>query len=405
MGVTGLTELVERQHHRVPEKEQTITVRVLHVVSTGRRRGAEMFASDLVAALGNEGIDQHVAVLRGTKPVDVLYQAPVTVVGEERANEALRVGTVRSLRRLLRAWEPDILQAHGGEALKYSFLADRRKGHRVVYRRIGSVHPRTTFGLRKLAYGAMMRRANHVVALGKAAREETIQTFGVRPERIVTIPNGVDPSRIRPHRTRDEVRRSLGVAADASVVLSLGALTWEKDPLAQVDVAARVLRRSDRAVFLIAGEGPLRAEVAQAVDEVRLGGRILLLGNRTDPGDLLASSDVLLMTSRTEGMPGAAIEGAMAGIPVVAYAIGGISEAVREGTTGLLARPGDREALAGDVLALLNDENARRAMGRAAMEWSRTRFDIGVVAPRYLRLYRHVLANRSGFTIDQEVTP
>jgi glycosyltransferase involved in cell wall biosynthesis len=157
-------------------------------------------------------------------------------------------------------------------------------------------------------------------------------------------------------------------------------------------------------VFLIAGEGPLRAQVAQAVDEARLGDRIHLIGNRADPGDLLASSDVLLMTSRTEGVPGAAIEGAMAGLPVVAYAIGGISEAVSDGTTGLLAQSGDRETLAGHVLALLDDEDRRRGMGRAAMDWSGTRFDIRVVASHYLRLYRHVLASPSGSTIGQEVT-
>jgi glycosyltransferase involved in cell wall biosynthesis len=364
-----------------------------------------VFASDLVAALAEEGIEQQVAVLRGAEPVDVVYQAPVTVVGDDRPNEALRLGTVRSLRSAFRAWEPDIIQAHGGEALKYSFLADGRKGHRVVYRRIGSVHPRTTFGLRKAAYGAMMRRASRVVALGKAAREETIRVFGVRPERIVRIPNGVDLRRIRPRRTRDEVRGSLGLPVGAFVVLSLGALTWEKDPVAQVDVAARVLRRSERAVYLIAGEGPLRPQVDRAVDEARLGGRVRLLGNRADPGDLLASSDILLMTSRTEGVPGAAIEGAMTGVPVVAYATGGISEAVLEGTTGLLARPEDPEALAGHVLALVDDEDGRKAMGRAALEWGRSRFDIGAVAPRYLRLYRDVLANGPASTVDQEVAP
>jgi glycosyltransferase involved in cell wall biosynthesis len=387
-----------------PEKEQTVTVRVLHIVSTGRRRGAEVFASDLVGAL-KEGVEQHVVVLRGEEPVDVTYGAPVSVLGEDRPNEALRLATVLSLRRVLRAWEPDVIQAHGGEALKYSFLADRREGDRVVYRRIGSVHPRTTFGLRKAAYGAMMRRASRVVALGKAAREETIRVFGVRGERIVTISNGVDPIRIRPGWTRDQIRGNLGLAPDAAVGLSLGALTWEKDPLAQVEVAAQVLRRSDRAVFLFAGEGPLRGEVSRAVVRSGLEGRVILLGNRPDPGNLLVASDVLFMTSRTEGVPGAAIEGAMAGLPVVAYATGGVAEVVRDGTTGLLARPGDREGLAGHALSLLEDEDRRRTMGRAAMEWSRARFDIGLVAPKYLRLYRNVLADRSGSRIGREVAP
>ena len=378
--------------------------RILHVVSTGRRRGAEVFASDLVGALAEERIEQHVAVLRGTQAAEVRYRAPVTVVGAESANETLRPGTVRSLRGILRDVAPDIVQAHGGEALKYSFLAGLGKDAGLVYRRIGSVHPRTTAGFRKVAYGAMMRRAHRVVALGDSAREETVRVFGVRPERIVTIPNGVDPRRIRPRRTREEVRSALGLAPDAWVVLSLGALTWEKDPVAQVHVAAAVLRRSTRAVFLIAGDGPLHAELARAVAAEGLEGRVLLLGNRPDPGDLLVASDILLMTSRTEGVPGAAIEGAMAGVPVVAYSIGGISEAVRDGTTGLLGAPGDPRTLAEHVLTLLESEARLRQMGRAALEWSR-RFDIGAVAPRYLRLYRSLVGNRLDSSIDQEVTP
>ena len=372
--------------------------RILHVVSTGRRRGAEVFASDLVGALDEEGIDQHVAVLRGREPVDVPYRAPVTVLADERPEETLRPRSVLSLRRLLRRVAPHIVQAHGGEALKYSFLADRRPSHSLVYRRIGSAHPRTTFGLRRAAYGAMMRRAHRIVTLGTAARDEIIDVFRVHPERIVVIPNGVDPRRIRPSRTREEIRRSLRLAPDTRVTLSLGALTWEKDPLAQVAVAAEVTRRSPGAVFLIAGDGPLRAQVARAVVDRGLGGRVSLLGNRPDPGDLLAAADVVLMTSRTEGMPGAAIEAAMAGVPVVAYSAGGMSEAIRDGTTGLLAPLGDVGALTGHLLTLFRDVEGRRRMGRAAAEWSRSTFHIGVVATGYARLYRQILSDRRAST-------
>jgi len=376
--------------------------RILHVVSTGRRRGAEVFASDLVAALTQEGIEQHVAVLRGTEPVDVAYRAPVTVLADERPKEMLQLRSVRALRRLLDEAAPDVVQAHGGEALKYAFLAARSTASRLVYRRIGSAHPRTTFGLRRAAYGAMMRKAHCVIALGTRARDEMVTVFGVRPERIVIIPNGVDPRRITPRRSREEVRQSLGLAPTSQAVLSLGALTWEKDPLAQVRIAAGVLRRSSEAVFLIAGDGPLHADMAREAANLGLESRILQLGNRPDPGDLLSASDLMLMTSRTEGVPAAAIEAAMAGIPVVAYATGGIAEAVQDGATGLLAPPGDAGALTDHILRLLHEDDARRRMGRAAVEWGR-RFEIGSVAPKYLRLYRTLFRIRSGGTIDQEV--
>jgi glycosyltransferase involved in cell wall biosynthesis len=359
-----------------------------------------MFASDLIGAIDEEPVEQRVAVLRGSVPVDVPYGAPVTLVGREKSKEALRIGTLSSLRRLIREWQPHIVQAHGGEALKYSFLADGRGRHRLVYRRIGSAHPRTTFGLRKRAYGTMMRRIPRIVALSERVRQETIRDFSVPLGRIVTIPNGVDPARLRPGRSRDEMRESLGIPGDALVVLSLGAFTWEKDPVVQVQIAARIAEASEKTVFLLAGDGPMLREVVRAVEQAGLRSRVLLLGNRPDAADLLAASDVLLLTSRTEGMPGAVIEAGMAGIPVVAYAVGGMSEAIQDGVTGYLAPPGSREVLAARLLDLLSKEAVRSAMGHAAIGWSRSRFDIHVIAPRYLRLYEEVLANGRHLTSD-----
>jgi glycosyltransferase involved in cell wall biosynthesis len=369
--------------------------RVLHVVSSGRRRGAEVFASDLVGALQRESLEQRVAVLQASAPVAVPFGAPVTVVGRDASHEALRFRTIHGLRTLIRDWHPHIVQAHGGEALKYSFLADGKGHHGIVYRRIGSAHPRTTFGLRKRTYGAMMRRVARVVALSEQVREETIRDFSVHPNRIVTIPNAVDPARLRSRRDRDAMRLTLGVPLDALVVLSLGAFTWEKDPVAQVQIAARVSKEFQRIVFLLAGDGPMRGEVVRAIDRAGLGRSVLLLGSRSDAADLLTSSDVLLLTSRTEGMPGVAIEAGMTGVPVVAYAVGGTSEAVQDGVTGYLAPPGNRHLLTTRLSELLKAKTVREAMGRAAIGWSRSRFDIRVIAPRYLRLYDEVLGGRS----------
>jgi glycosyltransferase involved in cell wall biosynthesis len=365
-------------------------MRILHVVSTGRRRGAEIFASDLIAATNGESLDQQVAILRAVGPIRVPYAAPSIVVRRSANGERLRLGSIRSLRRLIRSWEPDVVLAHGGEALKYSLLADRKPA-RLVYRRIGSVHPRTTSGARRILYGAMMRRASRVVALADAIRDETVRTFGVATERIMTIPNGVDPERLLPRRSTEETRKHLGIPPDALMVLSLGAFTWEKDPQAQVDIAEQVAAEFEgTARFVMAGEGPLRPKIEDAVARRNLDRLVLVPGHREDAPDLLAASDVLLVSSRTEGTPAAVIEAGMVGVPVVAFQVGGMAEVVRDGTTGLLAPPGDARSLGSNVLGLLRDPEARSGMGRAARTWCRARFDIRDVAPRYLSLYRDV---------------
>lgn len=353
-----------------------------------------MFAADLVAALKPHGVSQRVAVLRGCDRIEVQFDVPASIVGKGKSASLISLGKVRSLRRIVLAWQPDIIQAHGGEPLKYSLAAALGVGRLVVYRRIGSKHPRTTAGLRRPLYGAMMRWAAQIVALSESIRLETVRVYGVSPERIVTIPNGVDAARLKPWRSIQETRRSLGIPSAVPVVLTLGALTWEKDPFAQLEIANRVLRVEQEAFFVMAGDGPLRRALEHRIRRFGMEGRIVLAGNRPDVGDLLAMSDVLLVASRTEGVPGALIEAGLAGIPVVAPAVGGIPEAVLNGTTGLLVPPGSPEMLAVQVLSLLRDPGARQRMGQAALEWCRSRFDIRLIAPKYMDLYEGITDRR-----------
>jgi glycosyltransferase involved in cell wall biosynthesis len=369
-------------------------MRVLHVVATGQRRGAEIFTADLVGALGQQPrIDQQVAVLRGANGLAVPFGAPTTVLGADAgglAGAGVSLPGLRALRRRIRDWDPDVVQAHGGEALKYSVLAAALGRSRVVYRRIGSTPRSIARGPRRAAYGRLMRQADRVVAVAEAVREETLAVFRLPATRVVTIPNAVDAHRLAASRDRAAMRRDLGIPANAEVVLSLGALTWEKNPLVHVEVGAAALAQRPRAWHLLVGDGPLRGEVEAAIARSPTGERARLLGVRDDVGDLLAASDVLLFASCSEGMPATVIEAGMAGLPVAGYAVAGVSEVVESGTTGLLARAGDSDRLATHLTELLTDGGRRRAMGAAARERCRVRFDIDAVAPRYLDLYQTV---------------
>ena len=231
-----------------------------------------------------------------------------------------------------------------------------------------------------------MRRTNAVVAVADYVRDETINRFHVPPRRVVTIPNGVDKRRVHPVAGRGEVRRSFGISPGAPVVLSVGAFTWEKDPLAFLEVANAVVRARPEARFLMVGDGPMRERVETATHDRGLEGHVLLPGARDDIADLMAASDVLLLTSRTEGMPGILIEAGMLGLPAIAYAVGGIPEVVEHGVSGLLVRPGDRATMAAAAADLLGDDVRRRAMAVASRERCANRFEIRGVADRYLEI-------------------
>jgi glycosyltransferase involved in cell wall biosynthesis len=366
-------------------------VRLLHVVATGQRRGAEVFAADLVGALGGDGIEQRVAVLRGSG-LAVAFPSAVSVLqnaGWRVPGIRVDLGTLRALRHLIDGWRPNVVQVHGGEPLKHAVLAARRSGAPVVYRRIGSAPSRITRGPGRFGHGQLMRRAARVVAVAEALRQETIETFRVSPERVLTIPNAVDAERLRPVRTRSDVRTELGIPSNAPVLISVGALTWEKDPHAHLEVSNLVRERHLDVVHLFVGDGPLRPELERAIGDRGLTG-VRLLGARADVPDLLSGADVMVLASRVEGLPGCLIEAGVVGRPAVGFALAGVPEVVEDGRTGFLVPPGDVRALAQAASRLLADPDLRDSMGQAAEERCRSIFDIRVVAPRYAELYQEL---------------
>jgi glycosyltransferase involved in cell wall biosynthesis len=185
----------------------------------------------------------------------------------------------------------------------------------------------------------------------------------------------------------------LGIPPNHRVLLSLGALTWEKDPLTHLEVSSRIMKRRSDVTHVIVGDGPMRSEIEQAIGRRGLQGRVVLLGSRVDIADLMLSADVLLFASRPdgmEGMPGTIIEAGILGLPVTGYAVAGVPEVVLNGRTGLLVSPGDVDGLTGCTLRLIDNEEEGRALGVAAKQQCLSQYEICTIAKQYLKLYREV---------------
>ncbi len=365
-------------------------LRVLHVVSTNERRGAEMFVADLIRVMDDPGIEERVAVMRDAGNPPAPFGGATALTGPNGGLVpflGVNVRTGLALRDAIRSWRPHVVMAHGGEALKYSVLV--HGAGRLVYRRVGATPAWMAGRARRRVYSALMRRADLTIAVAETTRNEAIEAFGLDPRRTLSIPNAVDHQRVTAVRSRAETRAALGIAADTTIVLFVGALNDEKDPGAALTIARRAMGVTPGgAVLVMVGDGPLRTDVEGRVRADPTAGRALVLGSRSDVGDLMAASDVLLVTSRTEGMPGCVIEAGMSGLPVVGYAIGGVAEVVIDGQTGSLAAPGDEHALADALGRVLVDAASRRAMGDAGRARCRSTFDVRAVAPRYAELYR-----------------
>ncbi len=186
------------------------------------------------------------------------------------------------------------------------------------------------------------------------------------------------------------MRAAMGIPPDAPVVVTVACLKPQKAPMDVVAVAGRVRRRVPSAHFLIVGDGELRPQMESLVRAEGLGDRVILLGWRRDVADLLGLADLFLLTSRWEGLPRAILEAMLAGLPVVATAVDGVTDVVQDGTTGYVVPVGDLDRMADCVTELLQQPERRRHMGAAARSLP-DEFDIGLMVRRQEDFYLQLL--------------
>lgn len=292
--------------------------RVLVVITSTDRRGAEVEALELAAQLTSTGVLTEVVALA---PGVAGGRLGVPTLGKT----ALGLSTLLALRR--RARQFDLVIAYGSRTLPA--CAGALVGSTpFVYRSIGDPDRWAGGRVRRLRTGLMIRRARGVAALWPAAAESLITLYRLTPSALAVIPNARPATHFRPmtDQQRAAARAQIGVPLDVHVVAMLGALSEEKRPLLGLEAIATV----EGAWAIIAGDGSLGDEVAQAADRL-LSGHHAILGSVDDVRTVLAAADVVLLTSRTEGMPGVLIEAALSGVPSVSTAVGAVPRMVDDG--------------------------------------------------------------------------
>lgn len=295
--------------------------------------------------------------------------------------------TARALARLAAQPSIEILQTHGYKANVLAALVAPSVGRPWV----AFVHGDTWENWKVRAYFALerlaIRRADRIVVVcQQMARELSAQ--GIPEERIRVIHNAC---------LADSIEES-DIAAwsdDAPAIVGVvGRLSPEKG----VDVACRVhqlvVQRCQGARLWIVGEGPEKARLQREAERRGVASSIDWFGFQEDLGPLYRRMAVLLIPSRSEGLPNVALEAMAYGVPVVGTSVGGVPEVVCHASTGFVVPPGDVEALASRVLELLHDATLRRRLGREAREAVVSRFSPAARHRNMARLYEEMVARR-----------
>jgi glycosyltransferase involved in cell wall biosynthesis len=241
------------------------------------------------------------------------------------------------------------------------------------------------------------RLAHAVVANAEAVRRQLVED-GVPARKVSVVYNGLDDERLRPPAdfSREETLDSLGLPRGRRLVTLVANLRHAvKDHPTFLRAARRVRSEVPEAAFVLAGEGELEASLRALASELGIADAVFFTGRCARVGELLAVSDVCVLSSAAEGFSNAILEYMAAGRPVVATDVGGAREAIVEGETGHLVPAGDDERMAARIRELLRDPERARAMGERGRRRVVQQFSCAAQLARTEALYEGLLERDS----------
>ncbi len=308
-----------------------------------------------------------------------------TCLGVDRRNP---IGAVARLAGALREVRPALVQSFLFHANVAARLAAPFAGRPPV---IGGLR----VAERQKGWHRALDRLTIGLACGSVCVSEGVRSFSVEvgrlpADRLVVIPNGVDPAPF--DRAEPLDRAELSVPAGAHLALFVGRLDRQKGVATLIDAAARVARERDDWFLALVGDGPERQALHdRAGRDAGLSARLRWLGRRDDVPALLKAADLLVLPSLWEGMPNVVLEAMAARRAVVATAVQGSDELVEPGRTGWLVPPGDPGPLAQALMDAASDPGRLRRFGEAGRARVEEGYTPGRVVAAYERLWAGVL--------------
>ena len=301
-----------------------------------------------------------------------------------------------TLTREIRRYRPDIVHTHTAKAGVLGRIAAKLSrtnpivihtyhGH-LLHGYFGASKTRLVVGLERI----LAKITHQFVSVGVGVRDDLIASGIGTVDQYTVIYSGVSLGKLP---EKSQARSDLGIPTDFAVVLMLGRITGIKRPDRFAEMVEIIKRANTKVAFLVAGSGDKEDELKLTIKERGL--PIHMLGWRSDIENLLAASDIMVLTSDNEGTPLSLVQAGLAGIPVVATDVGSVSEVVHGGVTGFLTAT-TAQHLADSVMTLLNDQELAGEFGRQGHALMTSRFLPEAFIQSHKDLYTQSLLSRDG---------
>lgn len=361
------------------------------------RRGAQVFLHDLSKEIISKGHQVKKVYLYAGVGKGTLHLNEEDVVLNGNDNNILeKFPTINpflylKLRKEIKNFQPDLILLNGSRTLKYGAFLKKITGRKqiLVYRIIDSVSFWNPHVYKQIYYRRLViPMIDAAVGVSKVSLTDVQKLHNfTKPAKV--IHRAISMEEFSKVPSRAMMRKKFNLKEEDKVVLFLGNLTPQKRPDRYLQVIERLRNNHPHLKSWIVGDGVLRQENERMVQDLKLSDIVTFWGYQQKVGEYIAASDILLLTSDTEGLPGVVLEAGYFGVPTVSTEVGGIKEALKDGTSGYITGK-NVEELTEKANLLLQDESLRRLFGEAARKKVVKDFNVEKIAEQYLDFFKKI---------------
>lgn len=298
------------------------------------------------------------------------------------------ISSIIALGRLIREERIDVVHIHSQEmGMTARPLARIAGARRIIYTpQTIDIRQVRWFRLYILIERFLAKFTDIIISVNNVDYLRLIQ-WGIPSCKVKMIPNGIDTNMANSNVNSDQIRRDLGVELGKPLVMQVGRLSDQKDPLSFIEGAARVLNELPEAQFLLVGEGPLKESIESKIQALGLVEKVLLAGWQPDASRLMPGADIVTLTSLWEGTPYSLLEAMASCKPVVTTSVNGCIEIVEDGVTGYIVPAKDPISWAERVTNLIMNPTLAIDMGQRGHERVVEKFSIQKMVNQLDNLY------------------
>lgn len=317
-------------------------------------------------------------------------------------NKFYDLSIILKLVLLLKKQKIDVLNTHNAIACWYGNIAAKianipvvftlRNNQRENYKLL--LKKRYQFQIAIMLDRFTMRVADKIVAVSQRLEKFYIENEGIPKEKIITIDNAIDLETIEQFKKnydRENFRTGMGIGRDIIVIGIVGDLVERKGHACLIEAARIILKTNDKVVFLIVGEGPLKENLIEKINNYFILNHFIFTGHVKNVFHYVAAMDIFVLPSFAEGISRALMESMAMGMPAVCSNIDGNLEAVVDGETGFIFPVNNHDALADKLLFLIRNEEVRKEMGGRARARVKEKFDMRNLTRKYEELYTELI--------------